>query len=257
MSHAAKQAEEVREAFLSIDFVVARPTPQQEGEANMLPVVSNMLAKCYNKFLFIAKAMEVGDEVAIWTTIKDAVLSTAHNMTRIQDARIEQVTGSLAYTTKGSMENSLIRDKVKERLVKSGIKKESFFRVGGGSANPPNQNGQGLNTNLTSINVPTGRVEEDDILGGYPLGNTNSKWFATRSSGGWAPSFNKFPFGGQSRAMARGSDAGSTRFRSLGRNYRRGRGAGRAWSITKGDKTQAPGSSWGDGGDSAEGTPRK
>jgi hypothetical protein len=132
MTKEARQAEESREKTLCLDFVVAKPVPRVAGESVLLPSVSAMLTKCYNKFLFIAKCMEKGDERAIWAMLKDGVFSTADSLTRIQDLRVEAVTGSSAYSTRASAEVGLIREKAKERWQKTLGKPGSFFRTGGG-----------------------------------------------------------------------------------------------------------------------------
>jgi hypothetical protein len=136
MSEEAKEGVEAREKTLSVDFVVAKPVPPCANEAKILPGVESMLAKCYNKFLFIGRCMENGDEKSIWTTIKDGILSTAYSMKNTHDLRMRVLTGSDLYSTKNNIEEGMVRERVKERLRKVGLKKESFFREGGGSVTP-------------------------------------------------------------------------------------------------------------------------
>jgi hypothetical protein len=153
MTDEAKIAEEAREKTLCVDFAIARTPPRQLNEDPLLPNVSEMLSKCYNRFLYIARCMEMGDELAVWTTLRDGIFSTAHNLTRIHDARTTLSTGSRAFTNRANSENGMIREKIREKMKKEGMKKETFFREGGGLDNPPLQTFTNTTQNSSAYDI--------------------------------------------------------------------------------------------------------
>jgi hypothetical protein len=183
LTREAKSAEEAREKTLCVDFVVARSPPRQPNEDPILPNASEMLAKCYNRFLFIARCMEVGDERAVWMTIKDGIFSTAHNLTRVHDARMTISTGSRSYTNKASSDDGMIREKTRKRLRKENARKDGFFQLGGGRNNPPVQSYQSSVTDFNTYDILPPYYDQEDLLVGSVLAPSPSGTSASRGRG--------------------------------------------------------------------------
>jgi hypothetical protein len=143
-----------------------------------------MLAKAYNKFLFIGRCMEVGDERGVWTMIRDGVFSTANNLTRVHDARMTSLTGSTLYTTRGNMGEGLVRQKVRNRLKRERGKDDMFFRIGGGYGDPPQQTLSTINQNFIPSSLLPSTPDSDDLLDDDPVGNTNT-WHMANTNRLW------------------------------------------------------------------------
>jgi hypothetical protein len=253
MTKEVRQAEESREKTLCLDLVVAKPVPRVAGESVLLLSVSAMLTKCYNKFLFIAKCMEKGDERAIWAMLKDGVFSTADSLTRIQDLRVEVETGSSAYSTRASAEVGLIREKAKERWRKTLGKPGSFFRKGGGTSIPPTLSYQTVSPDVASLGVYGIAAPEDDFMGTNILADPYFGGVGGRGRGGIT---NRFPQRNQGRFMARGSERPPTGPWGGSRDNRgvRGRRGGSSFGGVSGRVgSQGAGASWGDSGGSESG----
>jgi hypothetical protein len=249
MSEEAREGADVRLKTVNVDFVLAKSPPRCVGEDPALPNVSRMLSRCYNRFLQVARCMEKGDELGAWMAIKDGIFGTAHSMTRVNDSRTVLVTGVDVFTSKAITGGGLIREKVKERLKKEGMKKEMFFREGGGRFDPPGATNQTSNPNASLAGIYAGPMDEDDLLAGSALANTGVGRVETGSKQGPISSEARGSYDrGRSRFVARGygqssfnsRDSGFRRISSRGRA--RGRGDGRGAS---GRSTQ---SSWGDSG---------
>jgi hypothetical protein len=209
MTKQAQDSEDAREKTLSVDFVVARPIPRLQGEKKLLPAVSEMLAKAYNKFLFIGRCMEVGDERGVWTMIRDGVFSTANNLTRVHDARMTSLTGSTLYTSRVNMGEGLVRQKVRNRLKKERGKDDIFFRIGGGYGDPPQQTSSTINPNFIPSGLLPSTLDSDDLLDDDPVGNTNT-WHMANTSRLWGiTSSNRIPERNRFGTMARGTDRSS------------------------------------------------
>jgi hypothetical protein len=256
MPKEVRDGEEARHKTLCVDFVIGRTPPLSAGEDPLLYQVAQMLTKCYNKFLFIGRCMEVGDERAVWATIKDAVFSTAHNMTRVNDARAQLVTGSASYTSRMNTGGSLIREKVKERIRKDGVKREGFFREGGGWNDPPQYPYTALGTDFVTTGIYSGGVEQDDILAGSILADPGPRFLGneSRAHHGGGP----IRFTGRDRGefMGRGGDRGfnaAAAGRRVARQRYMGgdvRGRSRGSTSGRGQAGGAAGTSWGDAAES-------
>jgi hypothetical protein len=226
MTKEAKEGEEAREKTLSVDFTLARPPHQLTNEAPMLPTVSKMLAKCYNKFLFIARCMEKGDERAIWMTIKDAIFSTAHNLTRIHDLRVESATGSNLYTSRANMEGGFIREKVKQNVKKNAVKKDSFFRGEGGFGDPPQQTYSNLGQNIINSNLYSSPMEEDDLLVPSSVGDPYFRGSSNRARSLQPSNWFRAQERDRPRPVARGGDRNANAGFSSRQTWRGQRGRG-------------------------------
>jgi hypothetical protein len=252
MTKEAKSAEEAREKTLCVDFVIAHSPPRQPNEDPILPNASEMLAKCYNRFLIIARAMEVGDERAVWMAIKDGVFSTAHNLTRIHDARMTLSTGSKSFTNKASSDDGMIRKKTQKRLSREAAKKGGFFPAGGGQADPPVQPYYNAITDAASYDIFSPYYDQEDLLAGSVLASTAGWQDAARGrgAGGGGARGNAERFRGRPPPRGGGFARGQNqqppalaRGQAQGRRFnRRGNGQGR------GGGNLAP-PAWGDGVD--------
>jgi hypothetical protein len=224
MTEEAKAAEEAREKTLSVDFTIARSPAQQVGEDPILPNISEMLSKCYNRFLYIARCMETGDEFGVWTALKDGIFSTAHNLTRIHDARVTLSTGSRSYTNRANTENGMLREKVKERMKKEGVRKGFFFREGGGPNNPPLSTFQNITTSFSPYDLLPAPNDEEDLLVGSVLADSVGRGNPSRGRGGGNPNTGRNPNFFRGNFQGRGNGGPPTQ-PAFSEQQRRGRGA--------------------------------
>jgi hypothetical protein len=251
MTQEAREGEEARGKTLCVDFVLAKPPRQYPGEDPLLPNVSEMLAKCYNKFLFIAKCMEKGDEKAIWSTIKDAIFSTAHNLTRINDSRATLFTGSKTFTSRAHTEEGMIREATKERLRKAGMKKEEFFRLGGGMADPPLNIYQAPSDDITTVDLLSSAIDQDDLLSGSVLANATARRAGYNSRQG--QSYQQLRRPGEAGRISFGGRHFNTPYFPQNRGFRGTRGSsifrggdGRGRGATRGGRGSPIGQTGGD-----------
>jgi hypothetical protein len=250
MNDEAIQAEEARLKTLSVDFVVAKHLPPTSGERKTHPVVSEMLAKAYNRFLFIARCMERGDERGVWTAIKDGIFATAHDMTRQHDARITTHLGTAAFTSRAVYDSGMIREGVKEKIKRETGKTDLFFPFGGGYPEPPQSSRYPLTSNLSSYNVLPPFYEPDDLVADSLLDSANPREKPAVSERPEFPRFRKIGEGNRSRDMAGSSDKYGN---APWANRRINKGPrGRRWSESRsnpprgGDSSKGPsGGGWG------------
>jgi hypothetical protein len=206
----AKEGEEAREKTLSVDFVVAKPIPKLAGEKKLLPAASELLAKAYNKFLFIGRCMEAGDERGVWTAIRDGVFAMANGLTRVHDARMTTLTGTTSYTTRANLEVGLVRQKVKDKIKKERGKGDLFFRVGGGLGDPPQFIYPSVGPNFISSSVLPPPPDPDDMLDDDSVGSSSVGSMASSSSAWGSQHSYRVPEGNRFGTMARGTDRSGT-----------------------------------------------
>jgi hypothetical protein len=250
MSDEAIQAEEARLKTLSVDFVVAKYLPPTSGERKTHPVLSEMLAKAYNRFLFIARCMEKGDERGVWTAIKDGIFATAHDLTRQHDARITTHLGTAAFTSRAVYDSGMIREGVKERIKRETGKTDLFFPFGGGYSEPPQPSHYPFASNLSNYSVLPAFYEPDDLVADSLLDSANPREKPTAGERAEFPRFRKIGEGNRSRDMVRQSDKHSNASWATKRINRGTKG--RRWSESRnnpprgGDTNKGPsGGGWG------------
>jgi hypothetical protein len=211
--------------------------------------MSEMLAKCYNKFLFIARCMEQQDEKGVWTIIKDAIFSTAHNMTRVHDARTVLVTGTTLYTNKANTDNGLIREKAKKRIKKEG-RKDPFFPYWGGSTDPPHALNTTIAANLLTFGVSPPALDGDDILAGSSLVHPNYRRVDYAPPVGGGRFNDRLQTGGRNKPLAGGTVySGANNYAWASRRIAsKGKGGGGGRTLPTGSGSSAPQRSGGEGG---------
>jgi hypothetical protein len=243
----ARSAKKARGKTLCIDFALGSSPPQQIGEDPIIPTVSDMLSKCYNRFLYISTCMEVGDEMAVWTALKDGVFVTAHDLTRIHDGRLTASTGNKLFTNKASSDNGMIREKARERWKKEG-KKGVFFREGGGLGDPPLQPYTNFTSNSGSYDLLPATNEPEDILAGSVLANRANRGTANRGRGIWSGSASRGIETGRGNFQRRGGSGPTPQF-WVPDPQQRGRGSAQGERSTPrgGGRGGTQGQPWGDG----------
>jgi hypothetical protein len=171
MTRQARQGEATREQTLEVDFVIANTPPAQPDEDPVLVHVSEMLSKAYNKFLFLARCLEQRDELGAWVTLRDAIFSTAHNLTIVHDARVKRYTGKTSYTSRAVLDSGFIRESVREVMKKSSSRKDTFFQSGGGPSVPPDSVGQTMYQDPLDNSLFASSSGDEDLLFGSLLDN--------------------------------------------------------------------------------------
>jgi hypothetical protein len=249
MTKEAKGGVEAREKTLGVDFVVAQSPPQTSGEDPILPAMSEILSKAYNRLLFIARCMEQGDEKAIWATIRDGVFATAHDLTRINDARVTLATGNKSLTSRGGGETGMIREKTRERIKEMG-RKSPFFRGGGGYDNPPQYTYASLTSDLPAYDFLPASVDQEDFLAGSTLGATPPRVPNSRGAGQGSYNFRQNIENPRGRLFNRGTSATASQPRPPPRQMGRGGwGARGGYGTGRGAKrtSSTPTGNWRDG----------